>query len=298
MSYCIVFENTGDEIPFLPVNQEVLDFYIAHLNQLNLNGFYPVNKKLGQLILLQTNDLKNCIVETNSWLHELAGIKFDVTASEDYLDQHLINKLHAVWVQTQTTGYHIEKKRKELNFSDLAEKIHSIFPDSIQEPPLGSVINKLGFGKNYNSINDPHIHRLENMFTNIKFTVSDTWTKICHNHFPKNILTNNIANINIAFNHLGRTLYNKFVNFDMNLDHNDENSYDELLGYVTVGLQPSQTVPMSVEYIDWCHSHNREPIGDNLNIGNIPNLYENLKKYRIIIFRNLLSNNKFSLVKY
>jgi hypothetical protein len=104
-------------------------------------------------------------------------------------------------------------------------------------------------------------------------------------------------NLKLSFNHLGRTLYDKFINFDVNLEHNDENSFNELLGFVTISLTPTQTIPLSLEYVNWCKQHNRTPIGNYLNIGNIPNISENLTKYRIIIFRNLLKNNKFSINK-
>ena len=191
--------------------------------------------------------------------------------------------------------YDIQKRRRETNFSDLSEKIHDMFPDDIQTPPLGVVISKLGFGELYSSLNEPHIHRLELMFKKIEFAVSDAWTKIADNPFDKTLLTNNHANLSISFNHLGRTLYNKFVFFDNDLEFDDENSFNELLGYVTLSLQPSQTIPLSAEYVDWCKKHNKQPSGDNLNIGNIPDLYDNLTKYRIIVFRNLLSNNKFSI---
>ena len=297
MTYRIVFDGTGDEIPFDPVNQEVLDFYLEQLAQQNLNNFWPRNPEVGKIILLKIQCLKQCIVEINTWLYDLADLKIDVLDDEQYLDQNVLNKIHADWVRSQNLTYDIQKKRLQLNFSDIAEKIHDMFPDDIQTPPLGVVLDKLGLKSIYNSLNDPHVHGLESMFNCVRFSVSQKWTKIAENPFDKKLLTNDQANLSISFNHLGRTLYNKFCNFDTKLEFDDENSYDELLGYVTLSLQSSQTIPLSPEYITWCKSHNREPIGNNLNIGNIPNLLEDLKKYRKIVFRNLLANNKFSIKK-
>lgn len=295
MNYKLVFDCSGDEILFDPLNQQLLDFYVDQLNSQGLNSFHCKNPHHGSRILDRIQKLKQCVVEINQWLYDLAELQLEVCDNEQYLDQRLLNKMHADWVSSQNLIYDIQRRRKETNFSALSEKIHDMFPDDIQTPPLGVVISKLGFGELYSSLNDPHIHRLELMFKNIDFAVSDTWTKIADNPFDKTLLTNDHANLSISFNHLGRTLYNKFVFFDNDLEFDDENSFDELLGYVTLSLQPSQTIPLSAEYIAWCKKHNRQPSGDSLNIGNIPDLYNNLTKYRIIVFRNLLSNNKFSI---
>jgi hypothetical protein len=297
MNYKLAFDRSGDEIKFHPLNQELLDFYIDQLNSQGLNSFQCKNPQHGSKILDRIQKLKGCVLEINQWLYELAGLQLEVCDNEQYLDQRILNKMHADWVNSQNLIYDIQKRRKETNFSDLSEKVHSMFPDDIQTPPLGVVISKLGFGELYRSLNDPHIHMLEVMFNDIKFSVSNSWTKIADNPFDKTLLTNDQANLSISFNHLGRTLYNKFCNFDTKLEFDDENSFNELLGYVTLSLKPSQTIPLSAEYIAWCKKHNKKPSGDNLNIGNIPNLYDNITKYRIIVFRNLLSNNKFSIQK-
>lgn len=297
MTYSIAFHNSGDEILFDPVNQELLDFYIEHLDKQNLNSFFPQNTDIGKFIVLQTNRIRGCVLEVNQWLKDLADFEFEVCDDFGYLDQRVLNKLHADWVRSHTQIYDIQKKRIQLNFSETAEKIHDMFPDDIQTPPLAVVIDKLGLSGIYSSLNEPHIHMLEMAFNHIKFTVSQTWTKVAQNPFDKKLLTNDQANLSISFNHLGRTLFNKFCNFDTKLEFDDENSFDELLGYVTLSLTPPQTIAYSPEYISWCHKHSREPIGNNLNIGNIPNLCDNLTEYRIIVLRNLLAKNKFSIRK-
>jgi hypothetical protein len=297
MNYKLVFDCSGDEILFDPLNQELLDFYVDQLNSQGLNSFHCKNPQLGSKILDRIQSLKGCVLEINQWLYNLAGLQLEVCDNEQYLDQQLLNKMHADWVSSQNLIYDIQRRRKETNFSDLSEKVHNMFPDDIQTPPLGVVISKLGFGELYDSLNDPHIHVLEVMFDNIKFSVRNSWTKIVDNPFDKKMLTNNHANLSLSFNHLGRTLYDKFVFFDKDLEFDDENSFNELLGSITLSLKPSQTIPLSAEYIAWCKKHNKQPSGNNLNIGNIPNLYDNITKYRIIVFKNLLSNNKFSIQK-
>jgi len=295
MSYALIFDKSGDQIAFDPVNIDVLDFYIDQLNQQGLNKFSSCDQQLGQLMLSRLEAFRSCILEVNSWLYDLAGIEFEVFELEEYLDQKLLNKMHADWVNSQSMIYNIQQKRKQSNHSDIAEQIHDMFPDDIQTPTLATVVEKIGKLESYGRINEPYIHKIESSFNNIQYQVNQLWTKIADNPFSKQILTNDQANLSISFNHLGRTLYNKFLNFDNNLEYRDENSFDELLGFVTLSLQQSQTVAFSPEYVNWCNLHNREPIGNVLNIGNIPNLFDNLTRYRKIIFKNLLNQNSFSI---
>jgi hypothetical protein len=296
MKFSLVFENSGDFISFNPVNQELLEFYIDRLNQQSLNRFFSEDSCYGQKILDSINKLDSNILEINNWLNKFTDIKFDSHTTEEYLCQHVLNKIHADWATSHSLSYDILEKRKQYNFSGLVENIHEKFPDDIPTPSLSTVLSKLELNDIYDSINFS-VHKLERLFNGIQYTVSDSWTIVSNNHFPKSFITNDLANLQLSFNHLGRTLYDKFVSFDLDLKCNDENSYNELLGYVTLNLLPSQTVPLSLEYVDWCKYHNKTPCGMFLNIGNIPNLYENLTKYRIIIFRNLLNNHGFSIHK-
>jgi hypothetical protein len=296
MKFSLIFNNSGDTIPFDPVNQELLEFYIGQLDQQSLNGFSPMKKDYGEAILNVLQKFHVGLVETNEWLDKLVNLKFDVCDIENYLDQYILNKIHAEWANFQSLTYNIQQKRKEYDYMGIAEQIHDMFSDDIQHPTLTNVLDKLNLIEMYYSLN-LHIHDIESRFDNIRYTTGDSWTIVSKNSFSKNLLTNNLANLRLSFNHLGRTLYNKFINFDVNLEHNDENSFNELLGFVTISLNPTQTIPLSSEYVNWCKRHNRTPIGNYLNIGNIPDVSENLTKYRIIIFRNLLKNNKFSINK-
>jgi hypothetical protein len=169
-----------------------------------------------------------------------------------------------------------------------------MFSDDIPSPPVGVVIQKLGMKNFYDNIN-LDLHELESAVAKNKFCTADqSWIEF-ENIFGTDILTNNINHFSLSFNHLGRTLYNKFLQFDHDLVFDDENSFDQLLGFVEITLQPAQTIPLSVEYVDWCCAHNKTPSGDKLNIGNIPDLPKRLTDYRKIIFQNTLQNNTFSI---
>jgi hypothetical protein len=295
MNFSLVFDSTGDSIPFQTVNNvsaDVLCYYVDCLNARNLNKFNSVNST-GKSIDLAISKLHSTISECNEFIYELLDGYIETYNTEEYLDQRVLNKLHADWVNSQAVEYNILEKRKHYN-SAQSELIHSFFSDDIPVAPLSSIIDKLNVRDPYNKINSD-IHYLETLFKEVKFKVAEqNWIEF-KNPFGKEILTNDISNFSLSFNHLGRTLYNKFVYFDNNLEFNDENSYNELLGFVSIKLEQHQTISLSSEYVNWCQHHNRVPSGNYLNIGNIPGLVEKLTDYRTIIFRNTLQNNTFSI---
>jgi hypothetical protein len=294
MKFQIAFENTGDFIEFVSVNDQVLEYYVDQLNSRKINSFSIQHKAWTDVVTRQIDQLHSNLTVVNSWIQELTDWRYDVFDFEDYLDQRNLNKLHADWVNSQGQLYDIDAKRKQHNFSGTAELIHDMFPDSTRFVTIANLISVLNQNQQHNEINN-NVHALELLFKQIRFEISDGSWKQFPNVFNNSILTNNIANFSLTFNHLGRTLYNKFIHFDLDLDHDDENSYNELLGFVTVNLVPCQTIPLSKEYQAWCRSHGRVPIGDNLNLGNIPDLHNRLTDYRQMIFKNLKNNNNFSI---
>lgn len=294
MNFSLVFDSSGDSITFKTISNttaDVLNYYVDNLNQRDLNRFasYGVGVKIEQAV----NKLHATIGECNRVVYELLDHAIDTYSTEDYLNQQVLNKLHADWVNSLSKQYNIQEKRKKYK-SAQAEQIHDMFPDEIPSPPIGTIIQKLGIDNLYNRINHD-VHNIEFLFSKIKFRTADQpWVEFA-NPFGSEILTNDIANFALSFNHLGRTLYNKFLYFDHQLEYSDENSFDQLLGFVEINLQPAQTIPLSSEYVTWCQQHGRIPSGDHLNIGNIPDLTDRLADYRKIIFRNTRQNNNFSI---
>jgi hypothetical protein len=294
MKFQIVFDNSGDAIDFVSVNAEVLEYYVDQLNRCKQNSFSIQNKTYPNIVSQRIERLHQTLESVNTWIEELTDWQHDAFELEQYLDQHNLNKLHADWVRSQGQIYDIDAKRQQHNFSGTAERIHDIFPDSERFVTIANLLSKLNHTQQYDDIN-LKIHELEDSFNQIRFGMSDGSWQQFPNVFDNSILANDVANFSLTFNHLGRTLYNKFVHFDFELTHDDENSYNELLGFVTVSLVPSQTIPLSKEYQTWCQSHGRAPIGDNLNLGNIPDLSSRITLYRQLIYKNLKSNNNFSI---
>jgi hypothetical protein len=232
--------------------------------------------------------------QVNTWIEELTDWRYDVFELEGYLNQKNLNKFHAKWVNSHNQIYDIDTKRQQNNFTGNAEHIHDMFPDNERFVMLGNLLTKLNKSQSYDQINHA-VHKLESRFTQISFGMSDGSWQEFPNIFDRSVLTNNVANFNLTFHHLGRTLYNKFQTFDLDLEHDDENSFDQLLGFVDLKLLPAQTIPFSREYQQWCQSINRVASGDNLNLGNIPDLPDRLTKYRQLIYKNIKNNNNFSI---
>jgi hypothetical protein len=296
MKFLLVFAQSGDVIPFESLNDSILEFYIDYLNTHNLNEFVSKNPNIGNVISQRISALHDSIQEVNNWIEILLDpdkkIKTDSTHYY-YLNQDVLNAYHDDWVNSQTCLFDIDSKRRQYNYLGLVEQVYNFYPDEIKFPTVGDIIDKLRYKETYDNINF-NIHDIEESF-NIRYTVKNQNRVEIKNPFLHQGLSHNTANFKIAFNHLGRTLYNKFLHRDIDLQYQDENTYNELIGFVDLNLQPPETVEMSVEYKEWCKSHGRNPLGENLNLGNIPNLDKHLTDYRIIIYRNLLKNNSFSI---
>lgn len=291
MNFSLVFQNTGDSISFHTLNNELADllvYYVENLNRLQANKFYSGT---GIEIKNQIDRLDATIKHCNTFVFELLDQYIDTYNLDEYLDQKNLNKLHADWVRSHKMLYNIQEKRKKYQ-SAQAERIHDLYSDDIPCVPIGNLIGKLGVEKVYNDIN-LIIHNIESLFSQVKFSVG-RWIEIA-NLFPTTLLTNNVSNFRLSFHHLGRTLHDKFINFDHNLEFDDENSFKELLGFIEVRLHPFETFSLSPEYVAWCNKKNKPPSGQFLNIGNIIDLDKNLTKYRKIIFQNSLQNNHFTI---
>lgn len=294
MNFSLIFENTNDSIVFNAINPDVVEYYVQQLNHNSINLFSCSNSNNGDYIKNRLTTLHESIEYNNVLLEELFDQKFPTYDLDQYLDQRHLNQLHVDWVKAQTWTYNVDEKRQQFNNTGLAEQLYQMYPENNKFPTLNGVLLNIGKQKEFDLINDPNIHELEQSFNRIRFSAEVDWIEF-KNPFPKSYATNDVCNFYFPFCHLGRSLYNKFVNYDHNLEFDDENTFDELLKFVEISLSRPQTIPYSNEFIEWCHRHNREPAGILIPMGNIPDLSTNLKSYRTIMLNNLLQKNKFTI---
>ena len=294
MNFSLIFNNSGDSIDFVSTNPDLVEYYVDQLNQRKTNSFHVQIPTWADSVTQDINHLLSVLEDVNSWIEELTDWRYETFELEHYLNQQNLNTLHAKWVDSRKKIYNIDDKRIEYDYKGMAEHIHAMFPDHERSILLGNLLHKLNRSQQYDQVNQA-VHKVESRFNQINFETSDAYHYDFPNIFNKSVLTNDIANFNLTFNHLGRTLYNKFQHFDLNLEHDDENSFDQLLGFVNIKLMPAQTIPFSQEYQQWCQTMNRVACGDKLTMGNIPDLPNRLAEYRQLIYKNLKNNNNFSL---
>jgi hypothetical protein len=291
MKFSIVFDNSGDSLVFDALSLETYSIIEYYVNQLELNHTNKFNSTQ-QNIHLTVSAFDQAINKSNSLIGDFTEMPIPVNTFEDYLDQSFLNQVHADWVQSQDRVYSILERSRSGNESVrlIARQLHEKF--SQDQIYLRDVLDKLELVEMYSDIN-LKLHAVERLLKCIKFK-TDTWIEF-DNPFDKSFLTNSVCNFRISFNHLGRTLYNKWQNFDTALEYNDENSFNQLLGFVDIGVARPQTIGLSPEYTEWCRQKNREPIGEFLNIGNILELDKKLNECRIVLYRNIHSGNSFSI---
>lgn len=290
MKFLLVFENSGDFLPFVArTNQDILEYYVSALGK---NNQFLNSNRTAEIVTERLAKLSTSIADINTYLYELMDSEFELETGNEYISQEKLNQLHADWVNTHSYQYNIDEKRKIWGNEGLAKKLHDMYPDEIRVVMLGEALSKLGRLGDYDRVNTD-LHNVEQSFNDVRFNTLE-WVDI-DNLFPKTRLTNDVMNFGIIFNHLGRTLYHKYQNFDMNLEYDDENTFECLHGAVSIRLVNPQTIPLSKEYVAWCKLHNKEPSGEFVNFGNLIDLQEKLTEYRRLIYRNLLAGNSLSI---
>jgi len=299
MKFQIAFDQTGDTIPFISLNDQILEFYVDYLTVQNLNSFELLSPQTSVDMSEKIHSLNDTIKKNNALLKILLDRPMEMVEDLEYLDQLRLSKYHADWVNTLRLDilYDIDAKRQQYNYTGLVEKIHNLFPDDIRHPAVSTVLLRLGYKNIHDKINFD-IHDIEDLFNQVDYKVKNQDWVAVENPFLHQGLNHHRANFKLSFHHPGRTLYNKFLYQDNVVDiteHNDENNYRELLGFVDLNLLPPESIEMSPEYIKWCRAQNRVPLGHYLNLGNIPDLAKHLTDYRIVIYRNALKNNSFSI---
>ena len=300
MKFSLVFNNTGDCIPFQVVhNCDLFEFFVQKSINDNQNQFSD-NQITAQKVKKGLTDLHWALSNTNEVLYDLAGINFPQDDNlENYLDQRLLNRIHAEWVSSQNHIVPVHQLRfgQNLNSVRLGEQLHNQFPDDISETRLAVAMKHLGRIVSYEEVN-MSVHRLESIFSDpIEFNAADKW-KVFDNPFRNTsmISTQDRMNFSFGYTYVGRHLYNKFEYFDMNLECNDHYNYETLEYSFNINLQQPETVAFSPEFLSWCNQHGKQPMASQIPIANVINLDKHLTSYRKIIYNNSQQNNSASII--
>ena len=297
MKFQLVFEKSGDSIPFVTVyNQDLLEYFVNHVDSVSKNKF--LNYNLVPKAKKGVGDIKKNFEKTNEILPKLIDQEFKLPDSlTDYLDQDFLNRSHHHWVKTQAIDLNIDHMRfsKNKDLSEIGSQLHDMYPDEIRIIKLAEAMIKLGYIDAYEEVN-MSIHRLEKyLFHHLEFVADDRYAML-ENPFVNTMTTNqDVVNFYFGYTYVGRQAYDKFVCYDTNLDYDDHYNYEQLELTFHINLEKPQTIPFSKEFVTWCNGHNIKPVGTQIPIGNIDGLEENLFKFRSIIWHNLNAGNSATL---
>lgn len=299
MRFSLTFENTQDSIPFETVsNEELFTFFVNKINREGKNSFaVPV---IGKEVNKRLTDLHWAISKTNEVLYALAKTNFDQKENlYSYLDQSLLNKLHADWVRSQKVDVDIDQLRFSVNHdeSKLGNQLHDLYPDDIRVVKLAQAMTKLGYLFPYEEVN-LSIHRLESCFSrrNLEFLADSKWEVFDNPCYATMITNNNVVNFFFGYTYVGRQCYDKFCNFDLDLDNDDHYNFEQLEVAFHVNLQQPETIAFSPEFLEWANRKNIKPVSMQIPIANAVDLCNNIQKYREILVRNSLDNNRATII--
>ena len=96
------------------------------------------------------------------------------------------------------------------------------------------------------------------------------------------------ANIKIPYENLGRSSYNKWLNFDESLDSNDTNDFKEIQNKLSVNLNRSFVSQPPADYIEWVLSKGSTPKPNDLLLANFKNLDNKQDTYRALFMKNFV----------
>lgn len=301
MKFDLVFDRSGDVLPFeVKYNYQLLQHFVDHANNSEQNSF-AVDELVQKEIDQKLTHLHWAICKVNEILSDLIGVTIDQHSNlEQYLDQNLLNKIHCDWALSQTRSVDIDQLRHSAKSSQakLGNVLHDCYPDHIRHPMIAPVLEKLGYIYAYEEVNMA-VHRLEHLFTNkmlLEFKAQDKW-KVFDNPCLDSFVTNNdLVNFSFGYTYVGRQLYNKFRFFDSQLQYQDHYNYETLELAFQMSLARPETVPFSAEAQAWAEQQGVKLVAEQIPIGNLIDLDQNLFEYRKIIYRNSRDKNKAKII--
>ena len=260
----LIFTSTGDYLSIVEDNKELAEFWVDSINIDKVNLFNLTNSNWEYSLIEQLNV---CLTNTNTILAKFKLFPFAVI-ERDWFNQHNLNILHEQWVKLQ----------------------HN-------RPNIVHVISKFGDTaiKEFHNINTL-IHQIEQS-TTAKYVnhISPLPIWQIKNPFGSDILRNGRWNVELHYQNLGRSLYEKWMNFDDNIIDTDTNNFTHIGGEIILSTSRPYVCPLPIDYVDYCAKHNITPLNAILPLGNFCDYQFDLTNIRHIIYRNMqIENNRIS----
>lgn len=183
---------------------------------------------------------------------DLNKVKIKLIETPINFNQHTLNILHRRWVQL-----HIEHP----NISKLFNGNFKISLDRI---------NKV-------------LHELEESWS-LRLS-SDSNLMPTYNKLPKLF---GQANIKLPYENLGRSSYNKWLNFDESLETTDTNNFNELHNKLFINLNRSYITDPPKDYVSWITNKGFDAVPNDLLLANFVDLDTKQDIYRALFLKNFV----------
>lgn len=251
----LIWTSSGDVLDIVVENSKVIDYWVEQLNSCDKNSFEFIKASFPDKYLL--DNLTNNVKIINSILTKFK-IPPLINHDADWLNQNNLNLLHERWVKLQHNYKIVELlskfKHDELTkFRDINHLIHKI-------EPVIKVIYDNDRSKVWNTVNS----------------------------FGPDILQFGTWQIEIHYQNLGRSTYDKWINFDSNLLDSDTNNFTHFGGQVRFNLCKSFVSTPPAEYVSYCLDNSVIPYGNKLPIGNFK---ESITTLRHLFYKNVGTEN-------
>ena len=244
----LTWSHTGDSLDLDLVDPAIFEYWLDQLNNDQKNQFHCVNTTF-----LETQPLVDVLVATNNMLEKF---KLDplMDPYNDWYDQDNLNILHAKWVKLQQK--------------------HKGIVDLISKMPNGAI-------DHFHAVNTM-IHKIEKMHQ-IGYINSQSKIWQTPNIFGADILKFGIWQIELQYQNLGRSNYEKWKNYDSNIDDTDTNNLTHLGGLVHFNICRPIIQSPPANYVEYCQQNNIKAYGNKLPMGNF--------KISISSLRHIFSKN-------
>jgi hypothetical protein len=229
----LTWSHTGDSLDLDLVDPPIFEYWVDQLNKDQKNQFYCVDTKF-----IETQPLTDAVVATNTILEKF---KLDplMDPDLDWINQDNLNILHEKWVKLQHQ--------------------HKSIVDLMSKMPNGVV-------DHFHAVNKM-IHKIEQTeklsYTNGRLKM---WQTV--NIFGSDILKFGTWQIELHYQNLGRSNYEKWKNYDANVDGTDTNNLTHLGGLVQFNIGRPLVQSPPANYVEYCQQNNIKAYGNKLPLGN------------------------------
>lgn len=244
---------TGDCLDIEVVNTALIDVWLPQLNSHNCFELLQAPTQIDSAV----KQLIDSLGRVNTMLERLSIAPL-ANPNSDWYNQDNLNTLHRDWVKIQHRTKIVEFLSRLPN--NLLDQFHDI--------------NNL-------------IHDIEHSLV-IKYSNASKTPWQIVNPFGPDVLKFGSWQIELDYQNLGRSTYEKWLNYDEDIDNEDTNNFTHIGGTVVFNIARPIYSGAPTNYLEWCRQHGVQPYGNKLPLGNFA---LDLGTLRTVFYRNVAVPN-------